>query len=118
IGDTALPQALWATASTGTASWGWAIFNAASALRARLQEEFGGNTPAEGLEATGTFQANPEAQQYAMHAFGAQFAEVRVNEDTGAIGIVVTAAATDIADYHATGSRFRNLRMTLDKMLP
>ena len=85
IGDTSLPQALWATASTGTASWGWAIFNAASALRARLQEEFGGSVPAEGLEATGTFQANPEAQQYAMHAFGAQFAEVRVNMDTGEV---------------------------------
>ncbi|TME60555.1 MAG: xanthine dehydrogenase family protein molybdopterin-binding subunit, partial [Chloroflexi bacterium] len=87
IGDTSLPQALWATASTGTASWGWAIFNAASALRARLQEEFGGNTPAEGLEATGTFQANPEAQQYAMQAFGAQFAEVRVNMDTGEVRV-------------------------------
>jgi xanthine dehydrogenase YagR molybdenum-binding subunit len=87
IGDTALPQALWATASAGTASWGWAIFNAASALRARLQEEFGGSVPAEGLEATGTFQANPEAQQYAMHAFGAQFAEVRVNRDTGEVRV-------------------------------
>src|SRR6266700_1782776 len=87
IGDTSLPQALWATASTGTASWGWAIFNAASALRARLQEEFGGNTPAEGLEATGTFQANPEVQQYAMQAFGAQFAEVRVNMDTGEVRV-------------------------------
>jgi len=87
IGDTALPQALWATASTGTASWGWAIFNAASALRARLQEEFGGSVPAEGLEATGTFQANPEAQQYAMQAFGAQFAEVRVNMDTGEVRV-------------------------------
>src|SRR5229473_315584 len=87
IGDTSLPQALWATASTGTASWGWAIFNAASALRARLQEEFGGSVPAEGLEATGTFQANPEAQQYAMQAFGAQFAEVRVNRDTGEVRV-------------------------------
>ena len=87
IGDTSLPQALWATASTGTASWGWAIYNAASALRARLQEEFGGSVPAEGLEATGTFQANPEAQQYAMHAFGAQFAEVRVNMDTGEVRV-------------------------------
>jgi len=87
IGDTSLPQALWATASTGTASWGWAIFNAASALRARLQEEFGGSVPAEGLEATGTFQANPEAQQYAMQAFGAQFAEVRVNMDTGEVRV-------------------------------
>jgi xanthine dehydrogenase YagR molybdenum-binding subunit len=87
LGDTSLPQALWATASTGTASWGWAITSAASALRARLQEEFGGSVPAEGLEATGTFQANPEAQQYAMHAFGAQFAEVRVNVDTGEVRV-------------------------------
>ncbi len=87
IGDSSLPQAFSATGSTGTASWGWAIFNAASALRARLQEEFGGSVPAEGLEATGAFQANPEAQQYAMHAFGAQFAEVRVNEDTGEVRV-------------------------------
>jgi xanthine dehydrogenase YagR molybdenum-binding subunit len=87
IGDSALPQALWATASTGTASWGWAIYNAASALRRRLQEEFGGIVPAEGLEATGTFQTNPEAQQYSMHAFGAQFAEVRVNVDTGEVRV-------------------------------
>src|ERR1700730_5656689 len=87
IGDSSLPQASSATGSTGTASWGWAIFNAASALRARLQEEFGGSVPAEGLEATGTLQANPEAQQYAMHAFGAQFAEVRVNEDTGEVRV-------------------------------
>ena len=87
IGDTSLPQALWATASTGTALWGWAIFNAASALRARLQEEFGGSVPAEGLEVTGTFQANPKAQQYAMQAFGAQFAEVRVNMDTGEVRV-------------------------------
>src|SRR5579864_152133 len=81
IGDSSLPQASSATGSTGTASWGWAIFDAASALRARLQEEFGGSVPAEGLSASGTFQTNPEAQQYAMHAFGAQFAEVRVNMD-------------------------------------
>jgi xanthine dehydrogenase YagR molybdenum-binding subunit len=87
IGDSFLPQAFSATGSTGTASWGWAIFNAASALRARLQEEYGGSVPAEGLEATGTFQTNPEAQQYSMHAFGAQFAEVRVNMDTGEVRV-------------------------------
>jgi xanthine dehydrogenase YagR molybdenum-binding subunit len=87
IGDSSLPQAFSATGSTGTASWGWAIYNVASALRARLQEEFGGIVPAEGLSASGTFQANPEAQQYSMHAFGAQFAEVRVNVDTGEVRV-------------------------------
>ncbi len=87
IGDSSLPRAFSATGSSGTASWGWVITSAASALRARLQEEFGGIIPAKGLEATGTFQANPEAQQYAMHAFGAQFAEVRVNADTGEVRV-------------------------------
>ena len=109
IGDTSLPQALWATASTGTASWGWAIFNAASALRARLQEEFGGSVPAEGLEATGTFQANPEAQQYAMQAFGTQFAEVRVNMDTGEVRVprlLGVFAAGHIINPKAARSQF------------
>jgi xanthine dehydrogenase YagR molybdenum-binding subunit len=87
IGDSALPKASFAAGSSGTASWGWAIFNAASALRARLRNEYGGIVPAEGLEATGAFDTNPEAQQYSMHAFGAQFAEVRVNVDTGEIRV-------------------------------
>jgi xanthine dehydrogenase YagR molybdenum-binding subunit len=87
IGDSALPQASIGAGSTGTSSWGWAVFNAASTLRARLQEEYGGIIPAEGLEATGALQRNPEAQQYSMHAFGAQFAEVRVNVDTGEVRV-------------------------------
>jgi xanthine dehydrogenase YagR molybdenum-binding subunit len=87
IGDSALPQAFWAAGSAGTASWGWAIYNAASALRRRLHEEFGGIVPAGGLEASGTLETNPEAQQYSMHAFGAQFAEVRVNVDTGEVRV-------------------------------
>lgn len=87
IGDSALPQASIGAGSTGTSSWGWAIFNAASTLRIRLQEEYSGIIPAEGLEATGALQRNPEAQQYSMHAFGAQFAEVRVNVDTGEIRV-------------------------------
>ncbi len=87
IGDSALPKAGLAGGSTGTASWGWAIFNAASALRARLRDEFAGVVPAEGLGASGAFDANPEAQQFSMHAFGAQFAEVRVDADTGEVRV-------------------------------
>jgi xanthine dehydrogenase YagR molybdenum-binding subunit len=87
IGDSSLPRAFVAGGSSGTASWGWAIFNAASALRARLHEEYGGIVPAEGLEASGAFETNPEAQQFSMHAFGAQFAEVRVNADTGEVRV-------------------------------
>ncbi len=43
--------------------------------------------PAGGLEASGVFDTNPEAQQFSMHAFGAQFAEVRVNVDTGEVRV-------------------------------
>jgi xanthine dehydrogenase YagR molybdenum-binding subunit len=86
IGDSTLPRAFGAGGSSGTASWGWAISNAASALR-RLQEEYGGIIPAGGLSASGAFETNPEAQQYSMHAFGAQFAEVRVNVDTGEVRV-------------------------------
>src|SRR6266566_3182024 len=87
IGDSVLPQAFPAWGSTGTASWGWAIFDAAQKLRTRLRDEFGGEVPAAGLEADGGFAGNPEAQQFSMHAFGAQFAEVRVNEDTGEVRV-------------------------------
>ena len=87
IGDSSLPRAFVAGGSSGTASWGWAIFNAASALRTRLHEEYGGTVPADGLEASGAFETNPEAQQFSMHAFGAQFAEVRVNADTGEVRV-------------------------------
>src|SRR5207302_1381726 len=66
---------------------GWAIVDGAQKLRTRLRDEFGGVVPAAGLEADGAFNGNPEAQQFSMHAFGAQFAEVRVNEDTGEVRV-------------------------------
>lgn len=87
IGDSALPQAFPAWGSTGTASWGWAIVDATQKLRAQLRDEFGGVIPAEGLEALGAFNGNAEAQQFSMHAFGAQFAEVHVHEDTGEVRV-------------------------------
>ena len=86
IGDTILPQASLAGGSMGTASWGTAIVEAAHKLRARLQEEHG-VIPAEGLEATAEGGENPEAKRFAMHAFGAQFAEVRVNLDSGEVRV-------------------------------
>jgi xanthine dehydrogenase YagR molybdenum-binding subunit len=87
IGDSDLPQAGGAGGSSGTASWGWAIVEAARQLHLRLREGFGGVVPADGLEATGLFETNPEAQRFSMHAFGAQFAEVRVNSDTGEVRV-------------------------------
>ncbi len=86
IGDTRLPPAQIAGGSMGTASWGTAIFEAARKLRERLQDVHG-VIPAGGLEATGEAGENPEARRFAMHAFGAQFAEVRVNRDTGEVRV-------------------------------
>lgn len=77
IGDTALPPATVAGGSSGITSWGSAVAEAARRLR-----EQHGPTPAEGAEARGSTPDNPDAERYAMYAFGAQFAEVRVHADT------------------------------------
>jgi xanthine dehydrogenase YagR molybdenum-binding subunit len=87
IGDSALPRAPGAGGSMGIASWGTAICDAAAKLRARLHDDYGGVVPADGLEATGEAGENPEAKTLSMHAFGAQFAEVRVDADTGEVRV-------------------------------
>ncbi|MEA2468027.1 MAG: xanthine dehydrogenase YagR molybdenum-binding subunit [Thermoleophilaceae bacterium] len=71
IGDSALPRARSAGGSQGTTSWGTAIVHAARKLR-----EDGAS------EATADAGDNSYAEQYAMYAHGAQFAEVRVDPDT------------------------------------
>ncbi|MBD5634712.1 MAG: xanthine dehydrogenase family protein molybdopterin-binding subunit [Candidatus Eremiobacteraeota bacterium] len=86
IGDSALPKAPGAGGSMGIASWGSAIYEAAGELRKAL-EKHGGRVPAEGLEAEGSAEANPEAKKFAMHAYGAQFVEVRVDMDTGEVRV-------------------------------
>ena len=86
IGDTLLPQASIAGGSMGTSSWGTAITDAANKLRARMQE-VRGVIPEEGLEVTGEGGENPDAKKFAMHAFGAQFAEVRVDMDSGEVRV-------------------------------
>lgn len=86
IGDTLLPKASLAGGSGGTSSWGTAIVDAARKLRARIQEEHG-VIPDGGLEVTGESGENPDAKSFAMYAFGAQFAEVRVNMDSGEVRV-------------------------------
>lgn len=87
IGDSSLPQAFVAGGSSGTSSWGSAIVAAARKLRTRLHEEYHDIIPAEGLEATAEGGTIPEEQQFSMHAFGAQFAEARINVDTGEVRV-------------------------------
>jgi xanthine dehydrogenase YagR molybdenum-binding subunit len=87
IGDSRLPRAPIAGGSMGTTSWGAAIVEAARRLRARLRDEYSGVVPAEGLEASGEVGDNTEMQRFAMHSYGAQFAEVHVNIDTGEVRV-------------------------------
>jgi xanthine dehydrogenase YagR molybdenum-binding subunit len=87
IGDSSLPKAPNAGGSMGIVSWGSAIVDAARKLRARLHDDLGGVVPADGLEAHGETGKNPESERFSMHAYGAQFAEVRVDADTGEVRV-------------------------------
>ncbi len=82
IGDTALPKATVAGGSSGTAMWGSAIVAAAQTFRKRH-----GHDPSPGDHAQAETPGNPHAERFAMHAFGAQFVEVRVDADTGEVRV-------------------------------
>jgi xanthine dehydrogenase YagR molybdenum-binding subunit len=82
IGDTAQPEATVEGGSSGITSWGTAIFEAARVFRDRY-----GDSPSEGDQAEAAAADNPEAGNYAMHAFGACFARARVDADTGEVRI-------------------------------
>lgn len=86
IGDSDLPPAPIAGGSMGTTSWGSAILAAAVALRRRL-DSTGGAVPREGLAVSVDFSPDPETERFAKHAYGAQFAEVRVDVDTGEVRV-------------------------------
>ncbi|UGQ08947.1 xanthine dehydrogenase family protein molybdopterin-binding subunit [Yinghuangia sp. ASG 101] len=83
IGETGLPAATSAGFSSGTSSWGGSIDAAARELRRLVDEEHGGSIPSQGLDITVTAPVNPYASRYEMYSFGAQFAEVRIHEQTG-----------------------------------
>jgi xanthine dehydrogenase YagR molybdenum-binding subunit len=82
IGDTDHPVASVAGGSSGTATWGTALVEAAREFRRKF-----GADPHDGDEAQGSVGPNPETEDYAMFAFGAQFAEARVDVDTGEIRV-------------------------------
>jgi xanthine dehydrogenase YagR molybdenum-binding subunit len=88
IGDSRLPFAGGAGGSTGLASWGTAIVFTARDLRTRLDEQYGGQLPADGLTVDGELPGeSPHAKTHSMHAYGAHFVEVRVDRDTGEVRV-------------------------------
>ena len=80
IGDTDLPNATVAGGSSGISSWGWAIVAAARELR-RVH----GSHPRPGAEVSAETPKEAADKTFAQHSFGAQFAEVRVNAETGEV---------------------------------
>jgi xanthine dehydrogenase YagR molybdenum-binding subunit len=82
IGDTDYPHASVAGGSSGIATWGSAVVEAAAEFR----RKFGGD-PVDGDTAEAGLVPNPAESEYAMYAFGAQFAEARVHAVTGEIRV-------------------------------
>lgn len=87
IGSSDLPSAPLAGGSSGTASWGWAVHEACTRLRASLAER-SGLLPAEGLSSSADTAGSADADKaYARHAFGAHFADVAVDTVTGEVRV-------------------------------
>ncbi|MFZ0020148.1 MAG: xanthine dehydrogenase family protein molybdopterin-binding subunit [Acetobacteraceae bacterium] len=102
LGDSAFPHAPVSGGSMTVASVGPAVKAACEAVRAKLQGDAGvpvpellvrGNTPF--VEATSEAKPGEEEKRYAMHAFGAQFAEVRIDADLGEIRVSRFVGAFD-----------------------
>jgi xanthine dehydrogenase YagR molybdenum-binding subunit len=86
IGDSDYGPAMIAGGSMGMASWSWAVVKACRQLCADIEEH--GGVPDAGLIARADTTDDIAAQaNLARHAFGAQFAEVRVDVDTGEIRV-------------------------------
>ncbi|MGK5532190.1 xanthine dehydrogenase family protein molybdopterin-binding subunit [Streptomyces sp. URMC 129] len=91
IGDTRFPPSATAGGSMGLSHWGTAVVEAARALRERY-----GDDPPEGARVTGEEPPNPHEGRVSMHAYGAQFAEVRVNADTGEVRVTRLLGVFDV----------------------
>lgn len=89
IGESLQPRGPVAGGSMGTASWGTAVTLACQALLAELHGrgvDAPSAAPFEPIEVAADSKAFLDAREdLARHAFGAHFAEVRVNVDTGEI---------------------------------
>ncbi|MEU9460758.1 xanthine dehydrogenase family protein molybdopterin-binding subunit [Streptomyces sp. NPDC048312] len=86
IADSDIGPAMIAGGSMGTRSWAWAVTIAANELRERLA--LGGGIPPEGITArSDTAEAIGALSRKERHSFGAQFAEVAVDVDTGEVRV-------------------------------
>jgi len=83
IGSTDLPKATVEGGSAGLGSWGATVVAAAEAFRGEHGTD---PSPGDTTRASAP-EEPPEAEKYAVHSFGAQFVEARVDVDTGEVRI-------------------------------
>ena len=85
LGDSDLAHASVAGGSSGTSSWGWALTRAVEQVQDKLADR-AGVVPPGGLSGFGDIaDVVAEREIDGKHAFGAHFAEVRVDADTGEV---------------------------------
>jgi xanthine dehydrogenase YagR molybdenum-binding subunit len=85
LGDSSLPTAPGAGGSSGTSSWGFAVDKACRELRYQLRQV---GSPATALEVTANTDDDVAGRaQMPREAFGAQFAAVSVDVDTGEVAV-------------------------------
>jgi xanthine dehydrogenase YagR molybdenum-binding subunit len=90
LGDSGFPHAPVSGGSMTVASVGPAVKSACEAARAKLQRD-GGDV----AEASVDVKPGEEEHRYAMHAFGAQFVEVRIDAELGEIRVSRFVGAFD-----------------------
>ncbi|HEY1429611.1 MAG TPA: xanthine dehydrogenase family protein molybdopterin-binding subunit, partial [Candidatus Tumulicola sp.] len=93
-GSTDLPFAPLAAGSQTSGSLGSVIVAGAAQLRERLAAS-GGSIPASGLQFDVSDEPAPEEEKYATQAFGAHFAQVRVDPELGTVSVERIVGAFD-----------------------
>lgn len=83
LGRTGLPWAMPAGGSVGTYEWGSSIVAASEKFRKKF-----GASPPDGAKLTASGRLPKDYKSYSRHAFGAQFAEVKVSAVTGEVRVM------------------------------
>ena len=87
LGDTRYPETPVSGGSQTAATAGSAVYEAATALKAKIAALPNGTVPAPYVEAKASTTENPDAKKFSSYSFGAQFAEVRVDADLGQVHV-------------------------------
>jgi xanthine dehydrogenase YagR molybdenum-binding subunit len=87
LGDTRYPETPVSGGSQTAATAGSAVYEAATALKAKIAALPNGTVPPPYVEAKASTKENLDAKKFSSYSFGAQFAEVRVDADLGQVHV-------------------------------